>query len=203
MLLPGEKDPERRKALETINAQAFRAFEMLSDLMLFANPPALVRTTFDVRELLDQVIREHASAAMQQRTEVLSADVPSDLITLRADRNQLAAALAACLKNSLEALKTGGEIQVAVDEHKFADEKPYLEFIIADNGPGISPAVRRHLFDPFFSGREAGRGLGLGLCKVWRIAELHGGDVQVVSTPGQGAKFCLRIPRQPLPTDSA
>lgn len=203
MLLPGEKDPERRKALETINTQAFRAFEMLADLMLFAHPPALARTEFDVRELLDQVIQEHASAAEQQQTALTLAEAPASLTMINADRTQLAAAIAACLKNSLESLKTGGEIQVSVAEYKLAGESAGIEFIIADNGPGISPAIRRHLFDPFFSGREAGRGLGLGLCKVWRIAELHGGDVRVESESGQGAKFYLRIPCDPLPMDSA
>ncbi len=43
-----------------------------------------------------------------------------------------------------------------------------------DSGPGISPEHREHLFDPFFSGRQAGRGLGFGLSKAWRIIQMHG-----------------------------
>jgi signal transduction histidine kinase len=188
MLLAGEKDPDRRKALETINAQAFRAFEMLADLMLFAHPPTPQLSTFDVAELLDEVIQQHTPAADQQRTSITLAELPADLPSLTADRTQIAAALAALIKNSLEALKTNGEIQLSVTINS---EQPSIEFTIADNGPGISPEVRRHLFDPFFSGREAGRGLGLGLCKAWRIAELHAGEIRVESEPGQGAKFTL------------
>jgi nitrogen-specific signal transduction histidine kinase len=54
---------------------------------------------------------------------------------------------------------------------------------VGDNGPGLSDADRRHLFDPFYSGRQAGRGLGFGLCKCWRIVTAHGGSVEVNSVP--------------------
>ncbi len=193
MLLADEKDPDRRKALETINAQAFRAFEMLADLMLFAHPPMPQLTEFAVAELLDEVMQQHMPAALQQRTTITLAQLPPNLPQLTADRTQIAAALTALLKNALEALKTGGEIQFAV---MINSEPAGIEFLVADSGPGISPEIRRHLFDPFFSGREAGRGLGLGLCKAWRIAELHGGEIRVESKPGLGAKFTLRLPRK-------
>ena len=70
----------------------------------------------------------------------------------------------------------------------------WAEVEIADSGPGIRPEVRRHLFDPFFSGREAGRGLGFGLSKAWRVVGLHGGQIVVVSEPGEGAAFIIRLP---------
>lgn len=191
-LLAGEKDPDRRRALETINAQAFRAFEMLADLMLFAHPPAPSKTTFAIDELLNELLQQFTPAAEQQHTTLVLAALPADLPQLSADRTQIAAALAALLKNALEALRTSGEIRLNVR----VDNGPpaMIVFEVADNGPGITAEIRRHLFDPFFSGREAGRGLGLGLCKVWRIAELHGGTIEVESEPGRGAKFTLRLP---------
>jgi signal transduction histidine kinase len=189
-LLASEKDPDRRRALEAINAQAFRAFEMLADLMLFAHPPQPELVSFDVADLLREVIAQHTVAANEQQTKLHLAEVPADLPQLIADRTQIASAISALIKNALEALRTSGEIQLAV---AFTPE--HFEFTVADNGPGISPEVRRHLFDPFFSGREAGRGLGLGLCKAWRIAELHGGEIRVESELSRGAKFVLRIAR--------
>jgi C4-dicarboxylate-specific signal transduction histidine kinase len=54
--------------------------------------------------------------------------------------------------------------------------------------------VREHIFDPFFSGREAGRGLGFGLSKCWRIVTDHGGTVVVGHPPGGGAEFIIRLP---------
>src|SRR5438876_1143547 len=56
---------------------------------------------------------------------------------------------------------------------------------VRDNGPGFDESVRRHLFDPFFSGRPAGRGLGVGLAKCWRIVQLHEGSIDVEGRPGQ------------------
>lgn len=188
MLLAGEKDPERRKALETINAQAFRAFEMLADLMLFAHPPALQKTTFDVRELLAELIQHHQAAARSQQTNLTLVEL-AESPQLTADRTQMASALAAFIKNALEALRSGGSISLSA-----VMNAPNIEFRVTDTGPGITPEVRRHLFDPFFSGREAGRGLGLGLAKAWRIAELHQGEITVHSEPGRGTTFALRIP---------
>jgi signal transduction histidine kinase len=69
-----------------------------------------------------------------------------------------------------------------------------IEITIADNGPGIPPEVRPKIFDPFFSGREAGRGLGFGLSKAWRIVTMHGGTIDVRATPGGGATFVITLP---------
>ena len=68
---------------------------------------------------------------------------------------------------------------------------------IADDGPGIAPEIRQHLFDPYFSGREAGRGLGLGLCKAWRVIDEHGGLIQVDSDAASGATFRVWLPMRP------
>ena len=65
---------------------------------------------------------------------------------------------------------------------------------VRDTGPGIPLGVREHIFDPFFSGREAGRGLGFGLSKCWRIVTEHGGSIHVESPPTGGAIFTLKLP---------
>jgi signal transduction histidine kinase len=70
-----------------------------------------------------------------------------------------------------------------------------VQIAISDTGPGIPPEVRRHIFDPFYSGREAGRGLGLGLSKCWRIVTMHGGRLDVEST-GAGSRFTIHLPAQ-------
>ncbi len=63
-----------------------------------------------------------------------------------------------------------------------------------DDGPGLRPEERRHVFDPFYSARQAGRGLGLGLSKAWRIVTNHGGRIEVQSQPGRGATFTIVWP---------
>jgi signal transduction histidine kinase len=69
-----------------------------------------------------------------------------------------------------------------------------LKLAVADTGPGITPEIRPHIFDPFFSGREAGRGLGLGLSKAWRIVREHGGTIEVESPSTGGAVFTIALP---------
>ena len=73
-------------------------------------------------------------------------------------------------------------------------EAGWLQIEVVDDGPGISAEVRRHLFDPFFSGREAGRGLGVGLSKCWRIVTMHGGTIEVESLAPRGCRFVVRLP---------
>jgi two-component system, NtrC family, sensor kinase len=68
---------------------------------------------------------------------------------------------------------------------------------IADNGPGIPEPVRNRLFDPFFTTKSVGKGTGLGLSISYQIVtEKHGGSLQCISTPNQGATFVLQIPVQ-------
>jgi C4-dicarboxylate-specific signal transduction histidine kinase len=70
----------------------------------------------------------------------------------------------------------------------------WAEVVVSDDGPGISAEVRRHMFDPFYSGREAGRGLGFGLSKCWRIVTDHGGQVVVGQSAQHGAELTILLP---------
>jgi signal transduction histidine kinase len=107
-------------------------------------------------------------------------DIASSL-TLKADPTQWAVVLTELLRNSRQALQAvdGGEIQIrATSLDKFA------QIEIEDHGQGFTGLERQHAFDPFFSGRQAGRGLGFGLSKCWRIVEQHGGRIEIESNPG-------------------
>lgn len=187
-LLKQEHDPSKRKALEAIHRQAMRAHEMISDLMLFARPPAIERSTVDVGTLLTK-IREELQGLADEREIAISLSLPSDAIKIDADVEHLGVALRALVENSLEAIGKDGEVALSA-------EIAGTDVVVAvrDTGPGVPPEVREHLFDPFYSGREAGRGLGFGLSKCWRIVTDHGGTISVESPPAQGAVFTVRLP---------
>jgi len=72
-----------------------------------------------------------------------------------------------------------------------------VAIVVEDNGAGPPPQQREHLFDPFYSGRSAGRGRGLGLPTAWRLARQHGGDVRFVSLPDGPTRFVLSLPVEP------
>ncbi len=211
-LLREESDPERQRMLATINSQAFRAHEMISDMMLFAKPPQMNRAPVDLRVIVSHVVEELADDAQRQGT-VLHCRDPQTPLVISVDEIQLAEALKALCRNALESISMGGEIDVSAeailplrlveagDEASGHVDLPDSEsaplgatISVKDNGPGISEQVRAHLFDPFYSGREAGRGLGFGLSKCWRIVTEHGGQVEVHSTETSGTTFTLRFP---------
>ncbi len=191
-LLHDETEPDRRRMLAVINTQAFRANEMIADMMLFARPPELARESIDVWPLIQSVIDELSEEAEIQATEFALQGDPTDC-RLWGDPIHLALALRAVCVNALEALGSGGTIHVTCEQVD-GDQGPWVHVHVQDSGPGISKEVRRHLFDPFYSGREAGRGLGLGLSKCWRVITLHGGQVRVASRAGRGTTVTLCLP---------
>jgi signal transduction histidine kinase len=189
LLLRSEDDPQKRRELAIIHAQAMRVHEMIADLMLFARPPQPQLAEVDIAALCRRVLGEVSDQARQRQIALESAiDQP---LAASADATQLAVALRALVDNALEAVGSGGRVMFTC---RGCSETDAIEFLVADNGPGILPEVRRHLFDPYFSGRAAGRGLGLGLSKCWRIVTNHGGRLEVESQPGQGAAFRIVLP---------
>ena len=196
LLLRGERDPERRRSLSTINSQAFRAHEMLADLMLFAKPPAIMRQSLDLAVLVEQVVAQlESESASGIVCRVLIDERP---FAAEGDAVQLAVALRSMGQNALEAMELTGSLQYRLSRVQplpGADTSTsWAEIEIQDTGPGLNDHERRHLFDPFFCGREAGRGLGLGLSKAWRILQLHGGQILVPSQPERGARLVVRLP---------
>ncbi|MDA1052528.1 MAG: HAMP domain-containing sensor histidine kinase [Planctomycetota bacterium] len=196
-LLRDETDPERRRKLATINSQAFRAYEMISDMMLFAKPPDLTRESVNLSELIAQVVEELSGQADEQGTAMLVQGTIADC-WLSADATHLAVALNALCRNSLEAISAGGQVTISLIKNDTS-----VELSVTDTGPGIPEEVRRHLFDPFYSGREAGRGLGFGLSKCWRIVELHGGSIEVSGNDREHTCFTIRLPRLAEPMTKA
>jgi len=190
-LMRDERDPERRRALESIHHQALRAHEMISDLMLFARPPRLDLKPLDVDELVRKVGSEFDGESQRRAIEV-STKIELSLPALMADPVQLAVAIHALWRNAVEAIGHGGRIEVSV----YLPADGFVQIAVQDSGPGISEHIRPHIFDPFFSGREAGRGLGFGLSKAWRIVTDHRGRILVDNPPAGGTRFVIELPTQ-------
>jgi len=182
LLLRDETDPARRQALETIAGQAYRIRDMISDVMLFARPPEGESCESDLVELVAEVVLgvTQGRPERQGRVEVTE----SGPVSVHADPGQLSVVVEELLTNALEA-DTEGTIAVSVT----GGDSAVLE--IRDHGPGLDNTSRRHLFDPFFSGRQAGRGLGFGLPKCWRIVTQQGGRIEV--DPNDPTGLCVRV----------
>jgi len=193
-LLRTEESPERIHSLRRIVAQAQRIHEILKSLMFFARPPVPARRRVEVGMLARQAAGQLLDLC-EEREVSISMHLGAGKLAAVGDAALLTAAIAALLKNAVEASPRGGMVRL-IGKRCHAVR---IELAVEDDGPGLTPAQKEHLFDPFYSGRQAGRGLGLGLSKAWRIAELHGGSIVFRSEPGQPTRFVLTLPASPRP----
>jgi signal transduction histidine kinase len=190
-LLNHEPEPARQRALQTIIGQAHRIHQILNGLMQFARPPGPQKQMLDVPGLVREVAASLDELAAQRRVRV-SCPQPDYPLSLYADPAQVATALAGLLRNAIEAAPADGWAEVRLE----TPAPDRLDLVVEDNGGGPTAAQREHLFDPFYSGRTAGRGRGLGLSTAWRLAREHGGDVTFVPLPGGPTRFVLSLPRE-------
>ena len=194
-LMQVEPDEDRRHRLASIYQHSMAAHEMISDLMLFAHPPAPEMETVDLRGLVSEIVNR----AEQQNRNIRVTFGP-DVDSAKIDRNQIIIAIEALLRNSFEAIAqvkdpvSSPQVSMRVDV--LADRSTdWLRIFVVDNGPGFTQQQNRHLFDPFYSGREAGRGLGFGLSKAYRIIKLHHGDIVAERDENIGeTTFLIRLP---------
>ncbi len=193
-LLANEADPEKRHKLSVIYEQAIRAHEMISDMMLFAHPPALNLKSVSIRLLMARIVHEMKPDLATVPEIDLKVWIGAGVDKIEVDPNQFSVAIKNLVQNSIEALRGERGRNPTIEIRLARSESPGLSVSIWDNGPGISDEVIRHMFDPFYSGREAGRGLGFGLSKVWTIAKLHGGSLQYDEWDKTGTTFVVFWP---------
>lgn len=191
-LLRGERDAEKRESLQKIIDQARRAHEMTADLMFYAHPPAPVLRDVDLAQLIRLAVEREAGLARSRRIEVRDSS-PGGALKAVADREMVAEALRALIRNAVEAIGCDGRVLVSGRGVRGVGEAESVLIEVGDSGPGLSDEAARHAFDPYYSGREAGRGLGVGLCRVAAIAAVHGGKVTLTGGPA-GCLASLRIP---------
>ncbi len=187
-LLNHENEPTRQKALQKIVGQAQRIHQILQELMQFARPARGHRQAVDVIALVHEVVGNLGDLAVQRQIEIRCA-VPDTPTPILGDPRQVSTALACLLRNAIEAAPCEGWAAIRLEP----DDASHVQLVIEDSGPGPEPAQREHLFDPFYSGRQAGRGRGLGLPTAWRLAQENGGNVCYAPLPGSPARFVIRL----------
>ena len=190
-LLRGESDPERRRMLETIGSQAYRARDMIGDAMLFARPPAPEPQLLDVSQVLDRVLESFRESLAEGRMTLLRSEANG--LSIWADEVQLKVVLSELVRNAMTAMSVGGTLSITTCPDE-VQGVPHAQMRLANDGRALSAEEREHMFDPFYSGRDAGRGLGFGLAKCWRIVQMHGGQIAVESTEAGGTTILMRWP---------
>jgi signal transduction histidine kinase len=186
-LLATEADAVRSKSLQTIVHQAHRIHEILTDLRQFARPAAPQIQVVDL-SILTHDAADSLSGRAQAKDVYLTVDVTAGLLA-SADARQFRTTLHCLIRNAIEAAPSGGHVAVFGE---IAAAKSCV--VVEDNGPGVDPSIVEYIFDPFFSGRSAGRGRGLGLSTAWRLARQQGGDVRYERSADGLTRFVLSLP---------
>ncbi len=199
-LLLDEQAPDRRRRLAAIVDQAFRARDMIGSLMVFARPARPEPSVVGLTELLGGVLAASRERA-DQRSVRLAFSPPPAPVMLWVDRGQIEECIRALVLNAIEAVRERGNVTIIGSSAELQGNGLHV-VQISDDGPGMDADTVRKAFDPFFSGREAGRGIGLGLSKALRLTEINAEDLtqatlaQIVleSRVGRGTKVTLLLP---------
>lgn len=199
-LLQHEPEGSRQRALQTIVQQSQRIHQTLRDLMQFARPSRPQKQPLDLPSVAREVVAGLGDLAAGRRVE-LRGPAPEPVgppAQAHADAGQVRTALACLVRNAVEAAPADGWAGVRV-----AAGPDQVEVVVEDSGRGPEPAQEEHLFDPFYSGRQAGRGRGLGLPIAWRLAQENGGSVRFVPLAEGPTRFVLSLPRHRGPEPGA
>jgi two-component system sensor histidine kinase PilS (NtrC family) len=178
-------DEERQRLTGIVLRESDRLNGIISDFLTYARPAPLERTRVDVNALLEEVLLLLEHGALP--TDVKLVRIFPEALHADLDGGQLRQALWNLVLNAAQAMPSGGELAVTAGL-----EAGILSIGVSDTGSGIPSSVLPHVFEPFFSTKSGGSGLGLAL--VDRIIRDHGGDVLLHSTPGLGTTVTLRVP---------
>jgi signal transduction histidine kinase len=188
-------DPGRAAEYDDIIAsvrdELNRLNRMVTDFLSYGRPPRLALRPCRIEEILEEVLSLTAAKARDQNIEIVRRIDP-DLPTVRADAEGLRTCFLNVTINAVQAMPTGGRLMIEALARKGPAGEPSVTVSLRDTGAGISPADLERIFEPYFSTREAGVGLGLAITQ--RIVQDHGGDIHVESRPGSGTTFRITVP---------
>lgn len=188
----GDKEGEAKTLLRAIAAEIERLTEVTEGYLGFARLPRPQLEREQVNPVVESLLRFVGEEAEKAGVRV-APDLGASLPEVLADENQLRQALLNVVRNALEALGTNGNGgrggTLSVSTRKAGAQ---VEVVFRDDGPGIAPKDLARIFDPFYSTKADGTGLGLPLTQ--QIIEEHGGTIACASEPGRGTVFTIRLP---------
>lgn len=181
-------DPARvKEATRVIKQEIDRLDKVIKALLDFGRPSAPTLRQTNVEDVVNDVVLFTRQFAGQANVEIETSYSAADP-TVMADADQLKQVFVNLVSNAVQAMEDGG----GVIRVRVWDDDSFVLVSVADTGPGMAPEVLEKVFDPFYSTRDGGTGLGLTI--VHRIIDQHGGRVEVESAPGQGTTFTVALP---------
>jgi two-component system NtrC family sensor kinase len=191
--IPQERIPEFRKYLGQVTSETARVGRIVSDLLAFSRRGKPQRAPADLNRILRMTLSlvEHK---MKLSNVTVETTLCEDLPAAPCDPSQIQQVVLNLVLNAAEATQSKTERRVTVSTAK-GDGVVLLH--VSDNGEGILPENLAKIFNPFFTTKPEGKGVGLGLAVSYGIVEAHGGDIEVKSTVGEGTTFTVSLPLVP------
>jgi signal transduction histidine kinase len=174
--------------LTTIKDELARLNRLVSDFLSYGRPAKLKLRDVDAYVLIEEVRDLVTAKAVEQGVQIAITRNGVDETRINADAEQIKTCFSNLMINAVQAMTDGGELQV-----RMCGSNAHLEIEFADTGSGILPENLHQIFEPYFSTKETGIGLGLPLTK--KIIEEHGGQIAVASEVGNGTTFRVILPR--------
>jgi signal transduction histidine kinase len=184
--LKGEARQDLQESIDVARAEIGRLDSIVTQFLRAIRPSKPQLHPENVNAIVDEAVRFFAPE-IHDRDVVVEQELRSDLPLLQLDRDQIKQAFYNVIKNSLEAMKRRGILRIRTD---MDDAHVLISFI--DTGGGISPGNLSRVFEPYFTTKSSGTGLGLLI--VRRIVREHGGELSIESSPEKGLTLTIRLP---------
>lgn len=163
-----------------------RLEQILANVMNFTRPGAPVLRERNINESVEALCAFHENVLAERRI-TLHKNLDPNCPILRFDPDQIRQVLLNLCQNAIDSMPAGGELTIATKA--FHD---HVEVSVTDTGHGMTESVQENIFQPFFTTKSGGTGLGLSVCQ--KIIQDHGGEILVRSKPGEGSTFTIRLP---------
>jgi len=186
------KTDERKEDLNTIIQEVDRLNKLVVQVLDFAKLKKPNLTPFSLNDLIRKIV-ELFKLEIKDKQIKFDLELSPDISQIQADEDQVRQITMNVIINAIQAILRKGEIKIKTESALLKGE-PAIKLIIEDSGIGITEKDFNQIFDPFFSTKERGSGLGLSI--VYKLVEGHQGEIKVESKEGKGTKFVIFLPQK-------
>jgi signal transduction histidine kinase len=177
-----------KRDLEKIVNSSLHAREIVKKLMVFSRQVSVEKKQVSLNQIVEDSVYYFKSRCLKEGIDLVISLEP-DMPLIIADPVQINQVIVNIVVNAMQAMPDGGSLNI---QTRFSDNTIIL--IINDTGQGMNDDVLHEIFHPFYTTKEAGKGLGLGLSVVDGIIKSHNGEIEVKSEPGKGTEFIIKLP---------
>jgi PAS domain S-box-containing protein len=184
--VPAAARADLQKSLEVAREEITRLDSIVQQFLGAIRPARLEARLENVNALVQEAVA-FLQPEIENRNILVEQELRSDLPLIEVDRNQLKQAFYNIIKNSFQAMRSGGLLRIRTDV-----DDSFVTISFADTGGGISPENMSKIFEPYFTTKASGTGLGLLI--VRRIVREHGGEIDLASDEARGLTLTIRLP---------